>query len=183
MNHKQFESWILDDPTLSAEEQAQLDAHLATCEDCRTLKNGWENSMKALQCVEMQKPILGFAERFEKKMAFEHRKRAIVRRRLIIIISAFALLTALTAYIFISGSLQTLLANAITFGTQILLAFTKGLSDITYFIRGIPTVIRWSAGFFLVSVANMFVALLGLIVWKARKNRQEMQKVHVHVEK
>jgi len=182
MSHKQFEKWILDDSPLSEEERNILVAHLESCEECRHLKNGWENSLHMMHSAQKIRPAAGFTTRWQMKLQQEQHRKAIVRRRIILMSSVIALLLSLFAYVLLSGSLNEFLANAITFSTQALLFMTKGISDITSFIDEVPVLLRWSLGIFLVGIANMFVILLGIILWQAKQNQKEWQKAEIYAQ-
>jgi predicted anti-sigma-YlaC factor YlaD len=182
MNHKQYEKWILDDSHLNKGERKLLDTHLATCADCRKLKNGWQNSLQVIRSTEQHIPTPGFTARWQIKLQQDQKRRMIVRRRVIVFSSLLFVLISMAAYIILSGSFSAFLANLITLSTQIILFLTKGLSDLTLFINEVPSVVRWSVGIFLVGVANMFVILLVMLLWKARKNHREWQGAQVYAE-
>jgi predicted anti-sigma-YlaC factor YlaD len=183
MSHKQFEKWILDDSPLSEEKRKDLVAHLKTCEECRQLKNGRENSLQWMHSAQNIQPAAGFTARWQTKLQQEQRRKSIIRRRVILMSSIFVLLSALFAYVLLSGSLNQFLANTITFSTQALLFMTKGISNITSFIAEIPALLRWSLGLFLVGIANMFVILLAVILWQARQNHKAWQGAEGYAEK
>jgi len=90
---------------------------------------------------------------------------------------------SLFAYIVLSGSFSEFLANLITLGTHVLLFLTHGVANLSSFIQEMPSLVRWSAGIFLVGVANIFVILLAVILWKAKKNQEEWQEVRDYGEK
>ena len=175
MNHKQFEKWVLDDAQLNDTEKRMLEAHLAICKDCQKLKSGWENNLKSMCAANDYHPAEGFTARWQKKIRFEQKRRRIIRMRLIMFSGIMLILVFLFAYILLSGSFSHFLANWITFTTQVVVFLTEGLTDLTSFFDSIPVLFRVSAGIFLVSVANIFFLLLAGILWKAKKNREEMQ--------
>lgn len=183
MSHKQFEKRILDDSPLSEGERKVLVAHLESCEQCRKLKTGWENSLQLMHSTQPVQPAAGFTARWQIKLQQEQRRKRIVRMRVIVMSSIFLLLIFLFAYVLLSGSLNEFLANVITFSTQALLVMTRGISTITTFIDEIPALLRWSLGVFLVGIANMFVILLAFILWKARQNQKEWQRAEIYAEK
>lgn len=177
MNHKQFELWILNDSQLNEEQKRALDAHLLTCENCRKLQHGWENSLTHIRTSNFAAPAAGFSDRWQNKLRLEKKKQSIVRRRIILFSGILLALVSLLTYIVISGSFGKFLANLITLGTHLLLFFTQGITNLSSFFQGIPSLVRWSAGIFLVGIANIFVILLAVILWKARKNQKEWQEV------
>lgn len=182
MNHKQYEKWILDDSPLSAEESELLKNHLASCSVCQKLNEGWQKSLQGIHSADQHVPTAGFTARWQVKLQQEQRKRTIVRRRIIVFSSLFFLLLSLIAYILLSGSFTSFLANLITLTTQIILFITKGLSELTMLINGVPSIVQWSLGIFMIGVANMFIILLIYIIWKARKNHREQQEAPAYAE-
>jgi hypothetical protein len=76
MDHRPFEDWLLNNQTLSVEENRQLNAHLQDCCSCTALA---EVNL-ALKSVKMAAPAAGFADRFQ--MRLEAQKKALRRRNL-----------------------------------------------------------------------------------------------------
>jgi hypothetical protein len=76
MDHRPFEDWLLNNETLSAEENRQLNTHLQGCVSCSALA---EVNL-ALKSVKMAAPADGFAERFQFRL--EAQKKAMRRRNL-----------------------------------------------------------------------------------------------------
>ena len=183
MNHKQFEMWILNDSQLNEGQKQSLDAHLLTCEHCRKLQHGWENSLNQIKTSNFIIPAAGFSDRWQSKLRFEKKRRSIIRRRAIFSSSVFLILISLLTYIVLSGSLSEFLANLITTSTHLLLFLTNGMSTLSNLFQEIPSLVRWSAGIFLVGVANIFVMLLAVILWKAKKNQEAWQEVGDHAKK
>ncbi len=74
MDHRPFEDWLLNNQTLSIDEQRQLNTHLQECSSCSALA---EVNL-ALKSVKMAAPAQGFAGRFQ--MRLEAQKKALRRR-------------------------------------------------------------------------------------------------------
>jgi len=49
MDHQKFKSWILEDETLSEEEESLLKEHLAHCADCAQLKANLEAALQVVR--------------------------------------------------------------------------------------------------------------------------------------
>jgi len=75
MKHQPFEDWLLNDKLIDPEQKRELDSHLRTCAYCSALA---ETGM-ALNTVKIVSPALGFATRFQARLA--ERKVADRRRR------------------------------------------------------------------------------------------------------
>jgi hypothetical protein len=76
MDHRPFEDWLLNNQTLSASENQQLNTHLQGCSSCSAMA---EVNL-ALKSVKMAAPAAGFAERF--RVRLEAQKQAVRRRNL-----------------------------------------------------------------------------------------------------
>jgi hypothetical protein len=74
MDHRPFEDWLLNNQTLSADENRQLNTHLQGCSSCTALA---EVNL-ALKSVKMVAPAAGFADRFQIRL--EAQKKALRRR-------------------------------------------------------------------------------------------------------
>ncbi|HEX7620009.1 MAG TPA: hypothetical protein VF359_02285 [Anaerolineales bacterium] len=74
MDHRPFEDWLLENPPLTNDQKRQLNAHLQTCSSCSALV---EVNL-VLKSVRLAEPAVGFADRFQvrlaaKKMALRQR--------------------------------------------------------------------------------------------------------------
>ena len=74
MDHRPFENWLLDNKSLTANEQQQLNSHLRECPSCVALA---EVDL-ALKSVKIAAPAAGFTDRFQARLAA--RKQALRRR-------------------------------------------------------------------------------------------------------
>ena len=64
MNHRPFETWLLNDQPLNLEEKRELQGHLQDCPHCTALA---EVNLE-LHSVKMATPAPGFAVRFQKRL-------------------------------------------------------------------------------------------------------------------
>jgi len=74
MSHQPFETWILDQGTLSGEEQRALQDHIGSCEQCRRLDRRWQAVRHELRARPMISPAAGFSKRWQAGLA-ERRAR------------------------------------------------------------------------------------------------------------
>jgi hypothetical protein len=81
MSHQHFEPWLLNEINPSPEEEEALQAHLATCQECRQIRDGWLAARQTLQSSRMARPALGFSERFNTSL-IERRARQAHRRQI-----------------------------------------------------------------------------------------------------
>lgn len=77
MNHQPFETWLLNEVALDAQQQRELDSHLRSCAYCAALVK----TARVLRSVKMAVPAQGFATRFQTRLAAE--KAADRRRRIL----------------------------------------------------------------------------------------------------
>ena len=77
MNHQPFETWLLNEVALDAQQQRELDSHLRACAYCAALVK----TARVLRSVKMAVPAQGFATRFQTRLAAE--KAADRRRRIL----------------------------------------------------------------------------------------------------
>ncbi len=67
MNHQPFESWLLNEAALNAQQQRELDSHLRSCAYCAALTK----TEKVLRGMKMALPAPGFASRFQTRLMVE----------------------------------------------------------------------------------------------------------------
>jgi anti-sigma factor RsiW len=116
------------DGRLSARERAELDAHLAVCDECRTRWAAFQQVDRVLSSAPQAAPAPGFVNRFAAKLAKQRALEAqrAKRERIIAGIGTFAaapvalallvvplVLTALTGISRLVTGTPTLLANAV----------------------------------------------------------------------
>jgi len=70
MNHRPFEDWLLENQPLTPEQKLELRNHLKTCTNCTALT---EVDL-ALKSSSLVTPSAGFTERFQTRMAAEHKQ-------------------------------------------------------------------------------------------------------------
>lgn len=67
--HHPYETWILQDAALNEDEQRRLNAHLAVCQECRQIKNGWQQTIGMLKSAPVKTPEAGFSQRWKNSLA------------------------------------------------------------------------------------------------------------------
>lgn len=80
MSHQPFETWILDEEPLTAEDRRSLYAHLESCAQCQRLSNKWQTVRQELRARPIAVPAPGFRQRWQaslvERRAREQRKQA-----------------------------------------------------------------------------------------------------------
>ncbi len=74
MNHQPFETWLLADEPLAADERRSLQQHLQTCASCRSLQAAWEEVTHRFRRVPDPQPRPGFAARWQQRLEAHHRR-------------------------------------------------------------------------------------------------------------
>ncbi len=74
MDHRRFETWLLNDEQLTPEKNSELQAHLRICAKCAALAE----ANLALHSAVMAAPAPGFASRFQARLAAQ---KKVQRRR------------------------------------------------------------------------------------------------------
>ena len=72
--HDPFERWILEDEILNEDQEASLNLHMASCEQCRQVKQSWQMTHQLIKTSGMAAPAPGFSQRFQASLV-ERRAR------------------------------------------------------------------------------------------------------------
>jgi hypothetical protein len=177
MNHKQFESWILDEPKLSDSQRADLQRHMAACPKCSQLDTGWQASRKLMEQAPTKTPEPGFSVRWQ---AFAEKKcqmKVVRRQRISIFLALLVVFFLSLTYMVASGSFLHMLADIFTSATTLLFGMTKGLSSLGYWIAHLPVVVPLTVGFIFFGLINAFI-LVGLFtVWNIRQRKLQTNEI------
>lgn len=103
MSHQPFETWILDQETLSPDERRNLQAHLAACEQCQRIERKWQSVHQELRARRMVAPAPGFTQRWQASLV---ERRAREQRRQAWRIFGILLSTALFFLLVLAGYLM-----------------------------------------------------------------------------
>jgi hypothetical protein len=81
MSHQPFETWLLSDEPLDAEQAETLQAHLSGCGFCRQLAVNWSEVRGAFRASVPLKPAAGFAARWQARLASQPTEEYLKRQR------------------------------------------------------------------------------------------------------
>lgn len=123
MNHQHFETWLLNEANLTADEQKALNEHLTGCKTCQSMQQSWSAVHSLIRNTAEVQPKAGFTTRCQANL--EKRKHELAHRRSRRLIYA------------ISGSVAVLL---VIFGV-IALSNTSPVEIMVSIIRGITQVL------------------------------------------
>ena len=111
MDHQPFEDWLLNDERLTAGEEWELNLHLRGCAQCGKLAR----ANRVLRAAPVATPPVGFALRFQQKLAAERkakRIRNILGLTLILVVGMGVMFLLLPLYMNEISSSPTQLAVA-----------------------------------------------------------------------
>jgi len=179
MNHDHYRNLILDEEPITPQEQADLDQHLQSCEECARLSRALHKSLNIISSApEVQAPQ-GFTRNW--LVEFERRKRAQERkqaRTLIIALSSGILVVVLAALIIFlpEFSLISLTAGLITTVVQLAGTFERVWTFLVSLFQSTrPSTLVFTL-FILVAWILLACFTLGLSVWKLAIKKIEVKK-------
>ena len=177
MKHKQYESWILDEASLTDHQQVELNSHLALCKKCCILNSRWTASKKLISQSIYQKPDPGFAERWQKTCIRKEQVAKIRRYRLSLFgLMLLAFLSSLT-YLLASGSFMQLFANGFTMISELAVSLTNGLSSLGYWLSRLPIAVPITAGFIFIGLINAFVMVGLFFLWNLKQRKFQANEI------
>lgn len=171
MKHKPYENWILDEATLTSQQEKILAEHLTICTECRMLQAGWLASNKLLENPVMKAPAPGFSARWQEIYQKKCRDEKVRRYRLTLCGLLILAFTASLTYLVTSGSFLHLFANFFNIISRLVFGITNSLSTFGYWIRSLPAFVPISAGFIIFGLLNAFF-IAGLFTLWNLKNRK-----------
>jgi anti-sigma factor RsiW len=78
-NHQPFDDWLLSEEALSADQDAALQAHLQSCEQCSQLLSAWKEIELEISSASTLSPLPGFTARFQENLAAQRARREYVQ--------------------------------------------------------------------------------------------------------
>lgn len=75
MNHQPFESWLLSEEALDDEQNQLLREHLASCDQCTSLEESWNQVYQLFEQTPQVTPAAGFTTRFQERLVENNRIR------------------------------------------------------------------------------------------------------------
>jgi len=175
MKHLPYENWILDEPKLKPEEIKTLLHHLATCDQCRQLKRGWEASKSLLTKTKLAIPAPGFSARWQNTVIQKCKTEKVRRYRTTMFSLLVLTFLASVTYMVASGSFMQVLANSLNSIIQSVIVVTHSLSNLGLWINRMPTAVPLAAGFLFFGLINSFLMSAVFFIWNLRN-----RKTYVH---
>ena len=166
MNHQPFETWLLEEQTVSPEQKRQLLSHLKICQYCTAL---YETGV-ALQSKQMVAPAPGFTARFQKRLAAQRvaERRYKLWGLIVLIMGGVALLFGLAGSILLS--IVNSPAEWLTLGIGYLLFIITSLQAFTEFglvlLRVVPGFIPPLGWMVIISAIAGLSLLWTISIWR-----------------
>ena len=158
MNHRPFEDWLLEDQSLTSQQQRDLQGHLRSCTSCTAIAE----SNLALHTTRWVSPAAGFTDRFNLRLAEWHRQQRSrqILGTLVLVFGGLALLYAVAG-----AAIQHALkspADWITAG-MVYIVYLIGCLQVLNEVGGIlfralPSVVS-PAGWFVLSLSGAVVGV------------------------
>lgn len=181
MSHPPFNSWLLDPSELTEEDLAQLEQHLAACENCRQLDLSLRSVDLILFSAGLVEPPDGFAGRFA--VSLERRRQQRLHRRTayvlaLIMLGSLAVLAGLLALGIpqLAGMGNQNLRGMLTAWRQISVIVELGVSLLrTMDPTAYPAVLLWPATALAVMILAAHITFS--VVWTALYLRLATQPI------
>lgn len=95
MSHQPYETWLLETEELTAQQAAELRAHLDTCPECKQLKNAWGNVLGMIRSEPVVPAPAGFAQRWKADLEARKAKKQArqIRRTLFLMVAGIAVIS------------------------------------------------------------------------------------------
>jgi len=180
MKHKQYENWILNERQLSGRENAELEAHLQSCQQCRDLQSGWLASKQLIKQAADHHPAPGFAARFQNTMIKQRRTEKIRRHRLSIFSLIVLAFTASAVYLVATGSMMQSITNGITLISDAIMQLTTGLSTLGYWISSLPIAIPLTVGFIFFGFFSALMMVGAFFLWNLRQRERVVNEIKIN---
>ncbi|MAT41093.1 MAG: hypothetical protein CL609_02045 [Anaerolineaceae bacterium] len=169
MDHQPFEQWILDQKTLTKQQENLLNEHLSECADCEVLNNSWKAVELTLQSRPIVTPKPGFVSRWQvtlaNKKAMQHQMQAI---KTFIGISCAILITvgALFTWLLLTNSISDVIVGGIHFFTGFLQTYFNIRAVFVQFLRQAPPFTPYLFWIFAAGWGTVVTALWGFTIWR-----------------
>lgn len=179
MDHQTFRIWILEDETLSTEEQLKLEQHLAQCPECSRLSQSLNAALQTIRSASELPTPPEFTSRWTASLAARKREQEKKQARVLTITltsSAFVILLVSFFTFKPEVSLISMAAGFISTVVQLLNGFQEAASFITHLFQTLhPSTLAVTI---LVIAAWILLAsfTLGLSIWKLAIKKKEVTK-------
>lgn len=95
MSHQPYETWLLEPEELTAQQAAELQAHLETCPECKQLDNAWRNVLGMIRSEPVVPAPAGFTQRWKADLGARKAEKQArqIRRTLFLMVAGIVVVT------------------------------------------------------------------------------------------
>ena len=169
MNHQPFENWILDELTLTPQEQSSLEQHVKECPDCYRLQRSWSKVQQQIVAAPRKAAPASFMTHWKSNFAARQieQERRQARTLLISLASgAGAILIALTVILMPEFSLISLLVGFLTTIVKLFSGIESTWSMVSNIVNSAPTVTLVVTGLMIAGWISLAAFAWGISIWR-----------------
>ena len=169
MEHQLFETWIIDEIELTADQSEALAAHLKECPTCRQLSQSWKKVAARLEAAPAAQPAPGFSQRFQASLAERrlHQQQLQIRRLLLFLvlgsILSFFTLVVLTLT---SASPVDLIVSGLQNLTQLFVNFEILQHGVVSLFSSVPLIIPVALWIVVTSAFAILALIWAIALWR-----------------
>jgi len=169
MSHQPFETWILDQQTLSNNDRRTLQAHLDDCPQCIRLQRRWQMVRQELYPHQMVSPAPGFTQRWQaglvERKAREQRKQAWKIAGLLLA-AALIVLLLMAAYTLATTSPTDWLVALVRVVSSTTGFLNLGIHFIDSWLSSTPLALNLVLWIYLTVCISLLTFAWGLVLWR-----------------
>ena len=141
MSHQPYDTWLLNPEELTAQQAAELRAHLETCPECKQLNNAWGNVLGMIRSEPVVPAPAGFAQRWKADLeARKAKKRAQQIRRTFFLMIAGIVVISLGFIAFLAATMTPaeFMLHAVRTFTSVSTSAREAQQFVQYLLRISP---------------------------------------------
>jgi len=178
MGHQPFEDWILDDFSITNEQEDRLQEHLQKCPDCNRLSDSWKKIEIHLDSVEMISPKPGFVNRFQANLITrksEEFQMQSIKSLLIIGSSVLFIMGLLILWLFLTKTPGEIIVGGVSMFAGITDTFINLRSISFRLIQNLPPYLPPILLIFTLGWGMIISLIWGLTIWRFSRRGVEQK--------
>lgn len=169
MNHQPFENWILDELTLTPQEQSSLEQHLKDCPDCYRLQRSWSKAQQHLITAPRKTAPANFMTHWKSNFTARQKEQERRQARTLLISlgsGAVAITVALTIVLLPDFSLISLLVGFLTTIVKLFSGIESTWSMVRNIVNSAPTITLVVSGLMIAGWISLAAFAWGISIWR-----------------
>jgi len=178
MGHQPFEDWILDDFSITTDQETQLQEHLQNCPECNRLLSSWKKIEFQLNSQEMISPDPGFVNRFQANLITrksEELQMQSIKSLIIIGSSVLFIMGLLILWLFLTRTPGEIIVGGVSMFAGITDTFINLRSISFRFIQNLPPYLPPLMVIFTLGWGMIMSLIWGLTIWRFSKRGVEQK--------